>query len=182
MKNIEQLDCEAEIGKTYIVPILYGNIHTNGVPVINLCVADDFGSKEKHWHIDIRFATEDELRITHFTPIIETISGNYITIDISDSDYLMREKRICLRDYKDNYSPLNSFYLTEIHPRKMKMNCMKCPHKGYNLYQGPVSENGRKVTCPMHGLKWDMYTGEYCGQDYIDPTTEVLGGIYANND
>ena len=39
----------------------------------------------------------------------------------------------------------------------------KCPHKGGPLSQGIVS--GKTVTCPLHGLKMQLETGEAVAPD-----------------
>lgn len=40
-----------------------------------------------------------------------------------------------------------------------KLTGLVCPHRGYDLSHEPVADDGT-ITCPMHGLRWNAFTGE----------------------
>lgn len=71
---------------------------------------------------------------------------------------------ICLRRMpKYLYSPNSPVKVLEKHFAGCKLRERCCPHKGTELGSMPRSclPDGRTcVTCPAHGLNWDMKTGE----------------------
>jgi nitrite reductase (NADH) small subunit len=58
----------------------------------------------------------------------------------------------------------------------------RCPHKSGPLIRGYVS--GRSITCPMHGWRYDLATGESerPATATVYPVTVEAGGVFIDMD
>lgn len=116
---------------------------------------------EKHYHIDWRFLPKiylNEQEGYHramgwfkqfnntyfFSPIME--------YEIKETDYL---PFTYLRHFGE--FPEHSFDELVEKYKNVRMHDMICPHKKANLRSCEVIDN--VVTCPCHGLKWNVKTG-----------------------
>lgn len=151
-----------QIGESFMVRTV--KLSRNGKifiwPVVDEKHTDEgYGQPKPHYHVDWRFMPEkiiqeqrdfynfEEKEKEYFMPVMEyeTIEELYM-----DWEYL--------RDHyfpeTNTFSDLRKF----MEEKKARMKKMRCPHHKTNLTScKPVND---VVTCPQHGLKWNIKTGE----------------------
>lgn len=58
----------------------------------------------------------------------------------------------------------------------------KCPHNGFPLSQGKLSQDGKSIVCPMHRYQYNLQTGRCShssgGAARVFPVEEREGGLY----
>lgn len=133
-------------------------------PVVDKSHADSpHEQPQSHYHIDWRFMPETEIVIQrnyyhHLYPKWKELNAEYYA-PIMEVDKLQEYffKYEYLRDFD---FPLNSFkhLEQEMLQKGCKMKKMKCPHHGTNLISCKSIDG--VVTCPQHGLRWNVKTGE----------------------
>jgi len=182
MQRIDELTAPPVVGKFYLVPtareIWDGRM---GVWPILLPFHEDaeiIGFRWDHAHLDRRFLTPSQWAGADFGfyTAERNVDGRPLSQYASDGDLpsLRRasrprpavewRRRKCYREItphivhsmKDKawFPRLESAYA---HCR-LKPGLI-CPHRGAHLGSMPVDEHGH-VICPMHGLKWNVQTGE----------------------
>jgi hypothetical protein len=155
------------IGETYLVKCVYAKFGSESnkhwVPVFGELHHDkELYLEKKHYHIDWRF--RDRI---HQESQEETyrLHGYYLGIKNTYFYQPILEENIIIEEYKPliyqrhfEEFPEHSFdELLDLY-KGVKMQGMICPHKRANLASCEII-NGC-VTCPCHGLKWNVETGE----------------------
>lgn len=143
-------------------------------PVLGSAHTDEeiIGFKPLHYHIDWRFCDEQAWRWLkgpewRWRPNPWNVFGiplhmNHLgkQIEPGHANYETRVSRLrCKREL-----PAYPHYIAHWQ-RKLEQHhaadCLRrgvCPHRGYDLSREPVVDG--VVTCPLHGLRWDVSTGK----------------------
>ncbi len=138
--------CDVIEGNEYDVPCVHTN--TNHVVPVMLPAHIDknefcLKSVDLHYHIDKRFqvplAYHNSDAVLH--SFVEDVS--YIKLKAIKSHYIMEDARF--ENFNISYQMDN--------PQEIAKNRI-CPHQGTKI----TNSCG---TCPAHGLKWNLETGEY---------------------
>ena len=171
-------------------PDEYDNRKPHWVPVIGPAHNDIevIGFEPEHWHVDFRFldartkrraaAKDIEGAEVYSLPVsaiwpedYDSTSrhrSGYITVSsipsadpvIDSSRYLRVKRSRCKADYPG--SPFTLPWLRELErayaDTRLKAGLI-CPHKGADLSTFEPDERDC-VTCPLHGLTWNVRTGE----------------------
>lgn len=188
MKNTRLLDLETPpvIGEIYLVPCISMYIGKTReyefVPIIGQAHSDpELGNDSWHGHLDVRFATDDEIRkYTHVDPIKIRNASTNLNFDIPIFSLHVQQPKIeevskvcvgecldlrsCMRSdswminrYVPNYD-LHTVMENEQEHKKLDLKCKICPHRGVQL--NSVAPTDGVLTCPGHGLQWSITTGE----------------------
>jgi hypothetical protein len=140
--------------------------------------AEIIGFPWKHWHVDWRFASEGVFKRTVRQKFGFQDSGIVF-------NYVLQRFPVQQENDGTKYETDEAFHLGEVAVRRvtckrampaypyklatwlpklatacagMRMKNMVCPHRGMPLKGCPL--NGDVVTCPGHGLRWNVKTGE----------------------
>ena len=134
-------------------------------PVFAKSHSDKDYQPEEHYHIDWRFMTES-IMLEHRKYYQNLYPNYWKDLNAEYFEPIMKDTEVISESYEKwkylrNFDfPKEQFIKIE---KKMidcgaKMKNMRCPHHGTNLTScKPV--NG-VVTCPQHGLRWNIKTGE----------------------
>lgn len=158
-----------EIGKFYSVPTVYGlfGIKFDNWPVLGPMHDDKeiIGFPYVHYHYDFRFFNPTQwafaLRWTNDRPHAMIMSYVPDKPDTKPGVIIFRRRKyqreypqfpVELKTKKNWMGRLEDKY------RDATMENWTCPHKGASLRGLPIDEAGC-VTCPLHGLRWDLETG-----------------------
>jgi hypothetical protein len=146
-----------EVGKLYSVPCvqvrqdyLFRTKFLEWIPVLpNLHDEIEIdGDPIKHYHADSRFINP-ELK-SYLPAIIETWLVSTETT-VKELPYFQD-----FTDKQPAYFPfLSGQYL--VLKQNVTLKKLVCPHQNYPLDECTPDENGT-VTCPLHGLKWNIHT------------------------
>lgn len=161
-----------EVGKFYTVPA----VRTTGEDVRDgICwlpvLGPEHSDKEhinfpaEHWHIDWRFAPDRSYRSatgflgpSHCYAVIIQRFSNSNGKPLVEGDPVMRRMK-CKRElpaYPFHRVPWLAKLKDAYADHKLKPG-MVCPHRGLPLQGCP--RDGDVVTCPGHGLRWNVTTG-----------------------
>lgn len=154
-----------EIGRFYVVPTVRGRIHTmdHDWPVLGPKHEDTeiIHFSHHHYHIDWRFVSQSD-----FERLCQRRAGHYGTVlheGGTNPDGLppaeMRRRK-CLRTFESVGSYPRAPWLLELEAKyaKSRITNLICPHRGISL-EG-CARDGDVVTCPGHGLRWNVKTFE----------------------
>lgn len=171
MKIEPVFESELTIGKFYSVPTVHGlfGYKWDDWPVLGPAHDDQeiIGFPYVHYHYDFRFFNADQwafaLRYTGGTPNKMVMSHNPDCPETKLGAIAFRRRK-CAREYPR--FPLPTYkgkwgWLPAL-IEKYKDAVVKdwiCPHRGASLRGLPVDEAGC-VTCPLHGLRWNIETGQ----------------------
>lgn len=187
-----------EVGKFYRVPcLLTKNRLADGwstlwngewIPVIGPLHRDD-GPVEfpwLHWHVDLRFVSDrvfKEMEIgapatksPYAMPLQKhplgwsptNWRGEEKTGDSFVEGETIMKLRKCRRAFPA-YPSRHAFWLPKLHEefKDVRLKGMVCPHRGIPLDGCP--RKGDVVTCPGHGLRWNVKTGALVRQTQTEP-------------
>jgi hypothetical protein len=173
IQRLSDIEGEPEVGKFYLVPcLLYRGDWT---PVMGPRHDDKefIGVVEEHYHRDVRF-TDDGTCEYLASEIFQPAPDAYTMLSIVSTRFAKGEpvykRRKCRRrmpefpiELRRRLDPLITSHATWIKPleaayKDANANCGRCPHRGFSLQGLPVKDG--KVTCPGHGLRWSVETGE----------------------
>lgn len=155
------------VGKFYNVPCIQSE---NGkwFPILGPKHedADYIRFPTEHYHFDFRFITNSDIirqfgRSYHpgqfFGSVATAARGMAGGCYRMDTIKTMRRK--CIRQMPE-YPIDRAIWLPQLEAAyaDKKMKCMTCPHRGIPLDGLPVKDG--VVTCPVHGLRWNVTTGE----------------------
>lgn len=153
-----------EIGKSYMVPcVLTTKENRIGrgkyVPVIGPKHEDAefIGFPYQHWHVDWRFISKEILDVSSAigsSLLAQIVHANYAGGDI------VKRKMMCKREmpkYPTNLEKIKWIPKLEQAYADCAMKKMVCPHRGLPL--DGCETNNDVVTCPGHGLRWNIKTG-----------------------
>lgn len=157
---VENIKRPLKKGEVFLVPCMYQN--KNGyeyiTPVINHPHNDvENGQRIVHYHADYRF-------------LIYEYVDDLLYVKNQHSKYIFCENKrpvlhvdgeivhILLPVINEDFAGITS--PVHIKNSKLKHDCVykgKCPHRGYDLSQ--VRAINDVITCPLHGLRFDAWTG-----------------------
>jgi hypothetical protein len=163
-----------EIGKFYVVPCVKsvgGDAYWKGewVPVIGPEHedAEHINFPASHWHVDLRFASARMFKrlcwrggesSAYIFPLQRHKYGEKWGDPFIEGGVVLKRRK-CMRQWpewprsKASWMPkLETAYACS------KLKGMVCPHRGIPL--AGASRDGDVVTCPGHGLRWNVVTGE----------------------
>ena len=166
---------EYVIGKFYMVPCikpLHPPRNMRGwIPIIGPLHEDREFLKfpEEHYHIDWRFVSASQWKSTEYSRAIQPgyeyaivtsarlkRLGHPVEDNITEPPRMMRRR--CNRAF-GAYPNILARWMQELidaHKECRLKPGLICPHKGVPLHGIP----GDIVTCPGHGLRWNVKTGE----------------------
>jgi hypothetical protein len=104
-----------------------------GLPVL-LPPHDDFdmfGDGGQHYHIDYRYCADDPIQHK---------------VIFADVKHTWEERELVRKEYQIDMNSFVVFFLLTQAYQGEKLNCGKCPHKGFSVTNGQ---------CPGHGLTFD---------------------------
>jgi len=173
MDRPEDLATPPIVGRYYLVPCveirLAGFGWSRGFwPVIGPEHEDAklLNFSQRHFHVDARFLTAPQLaEVSRFRHGV--FSNPICTSSRIDGRRLpgwrapTLRKRLCQRE-QPAYPARG---LPELVPElpaafvQAKVKCGRCPHKGLPLSSLPREPGTDIVTCPGHGLRWDLASG-----------------------
>lgn len=171
LPKVSELTTEPVVGQYYMVPCVrmrhqwLHSLHMKGwVPVSGPSHedADYIGFPDEHWHFDIRF-----IRTTTWT------FGEVARCNAVEMGPMLRKKK-CIRSMPD-YPTFEIPWMPKLESAysDKKMKCMTCPHRGLPLNGLPVV-NGI-VTCPGHGLRWNVSDGSLVPRNLPSASAEKAG-------
>ena len=162
------------------------------IPVIGPPHSDGeiIGFNHVHWHVDFRFLRKEQREtmcgqsssvfsypITFAAPEVGD-GAVRVGVNLLPSPEYPRESywRVMLRQFRENYPPYPYSpgdgkpswlpRLEEAHADDT-LHGLVCPHRGASL-EGMAPDPEGCVTCPLHGLRWNLVSGKLC------PITEGL--------
>jgi len=123
------------------------------------------GQEDQHYHVDDRFPMQYTAKATPKLRIYPDLEEGRLEI-----------RRLCMRSEK----VLSATPPLMIRKSKLKHKCIhkgKCPHRGFDL-TGVKPRNG-KITCPLHGLEFDVETGKLLNEPRVEYLREKIQGLRA---
>lgn len=168
----------ATVGRYYMVPCLFvpkelrAWIAEEWAPILgNKHIDPELGVDAEHFHIDWRFVREATLKFAS-AGVIKSPHGKIITNDSGDifdhklTGMPVLKRRLCKRAMPE-FPSLEGKSSRRIFARMeagMLERCARlkdghiCPHRGIDLR--PFADAEGFATCPGHGLRWNLSTGE----------------------
>jgi len=172
IQRVSELEHEPIVGKFYLVPcVKYA--HGRWIPIIGPehDDADYINVPQRHFHQDLRFLSDHEITtyLERYARIAVSCSPEQLSMTkILFASRLQHrtpvERKVkCRRSMSDfpmiiSLLPAPWFEELEKAYSKQKLSCLRCPHRGMPLNGIPVKDS--KVTCPGHGLQFNINTGE----------------------
>lgn len=161
-------------GTKYLVPCFFpflGTMRPKWYPILlteSTHTDPDLGVTVEHLHYDSRFIAYKDLLIKDGQPYIASVvvglPAHHTWGQMEESSMIVWKKRTCYR--KEQVFPQPQFERLVTGRIKdqyahARMENMTCPHRGTCMKGHLVkSINGKQgVTCPAHGLAWDIETG-----------------------
>ena len=154
-----------EIGKFYVVPTVRGKLYhiDRNWPVLGPKHEDSefIGFPEQHYHVDWRFVPDRDYRHSSLrlftrvaTPLMQSNGGP--NCDLPSP--MMRRRKYQRAFDVSIFQQVRWLLTLETAYASCKMTNLICPHRGLPLNGCP--QDGDVVTCPGHGLRWNVKTGE----------------------
>jgi len=166
-------------GVRYLVPLVWvenGDLPTGWWPVTGPQHEDKehINFEPQHWHPDLRFLTEGQLRC--LTELYSSFRTEELYSEGSEGTYRAHAHAILAQFVRRHVvRPRLCRRLQPVYPRfrmgfywlqnleaayldRELKGCLRCPHRGVSLSNLPRDRQGR-VVCPAHGLRWDLKTG-----------------------
>jgi hypothetical protein len=161
-------DAEPTVGLTYRVPTAFGlygsRDRTDWWPILGSWHEDaaiiGFGSH--HYHFDFRFFSD-----VQWDYLARQVEGYYfgaVLCRVTAEGRVIRRDLVCMRPmpiYPTRLAPWLGKLQDAYRDHRLKDDLI-CPHKGAPLKGLPVRDGC--VTCPLHGLRWDMETRRLAGE------------------
>jgi Rieske [2Fe-2S] domain len=177
MKRVSEIEGEPQVGKFYMVPCLING--GTRIPVLGPEHEDKeyIGFERPHYHFDLRFLPDKKIanRVGYLyererKPICspEEFMMLVVTIEVFGAHEIAEcpvkcRRRMPVFPLENGVSVLHWFSALEAAFADKKLNCARCPHRGFPLSAENADENG-VVVCPGHGLAWNIQTGEMVGR------------------
>lgn len=152
-----------EVGRRYRVPTVRGYIFRKlrDWPVIGPLHedADIIGYAPLHYHIDWRFVPDRDLPPARWSLYAIVMNESPLNRSLEEQRPVVR-LRLCRRTWAP-YPRDKATWLPQLEAKYAgcALKGAVCPHRGLPLDSCPADENGI-VTCPGHGLRWDINTGK----------------------
>lgn len=192
LTKITELNKPPEVGTWYAVPtyrvIVKQKVHH--LPVLTPSHEDGrlFRFPIWHYHLDLRFIHDNELRKlmdTHiFIKVKKVEDWHYLALgDVfplvrtmsnrPDSESLLWKAVPCVRDYHPvKNTNLHRIISEEPRYQQERPYCGKCPHRGVNLDQVKPDADGIRV-CPAHGGRWKVADGKISAEPFFVPRLQM---------
>lgn len=156
-----------EVGRTYDVPCIVLTPRV-ALPVLTAEPHADpeLGVSAEHHHYDTRFLLDWELEglaarlVGYERPVDDAPAVMLVVERARVGKVIRRENRSCLREtptFPSEVAAWSQGLAPTYSGRKWRGGCRACPHRGTPL-RGLEPVGGR-ITCPAHGLKFDVETG-----------------------
>lgn len=176
LQRVSELSAPPEIGRRYLVPVVEGRVlkRKGWWPVVGPRHEDAelINFDAQHYHLDPRFLAPGEWNCVsapvgawgvvgcYRHPLIFGPSGR---VPKSSPEWRPRLCRRALPAYPRDLAPW--LPVLEVAYADCRLTPgLVCPHRGAPLAGLPVEDG--LVTCPLHGLRWNVATGE------LAPTVE----------
>ena len=163
--RVEDLTRPPIIGETYMVPCIWGTSlkvrlteRFKWLPIIGPRHNDaEYIKFDKfHYHFDHQFLSDEDRDGLY--GLFESRPLLFVAVHFDESVGIVHWPMICMR-HVERYPRLSfSNDLDEAYCAKT-VTCGKCPHRGLPLGSLPREPGTDIVTCPGHGLRWDLKTG-----------------------
>lgn len=153
-----------EIGKFYQVPTVYGVLFYQWAdwPVIGPMHEDKeiINFPAIHYHLDFRFFTQGQWGWVRRVFSVPQSGVLHEQNGVKLGPVVFRRRK-CQREYPAFPLKDHQTWLFELRQKYKKtvMTDWTCPHRGASLRGMPIDEAGC-VTCPLHGLRWDLESGK----------------------
>jgi len=178
LQHIADVD-SPEIGRFYLVPVVYGYWlrWLRWWPILGGWHEDMkyIGFAKHHYHVDARFVEELHPTPEHMQPPIWQefrlpmqnwdLNENKVPFPRQPREQTLGEPVIKRRRYRRHFPD----YPRTRAPWMTRLECayknhqlkpgLVCPHRGTPL-RGLVVDSDGCVTCPLHGLRWNVSTGK----------------------
>lgn len=165
LQRVEDLTEPPVIGETYMVPCIWGTSYKSynpsrfkWLPILGPRHSDAEYIKFEplHYHFDHQFLTDaDRDRLTclfEYRPLL------FVVVHFDASVGIVHWPLICQR-HVDRYPEVSFSKELRAAYSDKRVTCGKCPHRGLPLGSLPREPGTDIVTCPGHGLRWDLKTG-----------------------
>ena len=180
-QRIDKLKAPPVVGKFYMVPCIRVTESSYLPPGLWPITGPKHEDAEllnfpfQHFHVDVRFLTPKQVR-AHGSPYglgdgssVRSVLVRPITVTFADgspnsvrwsgpelAELRCRRKMPLYPEVADQplWKQLGDAYADK------RVKCGKCPHRGLPLESLPREPGTDIVTCPGHGLRWDLKTGE----------------------
>lgn len=180
LPRADELKTPPVVGKFYMVPCITvtgGYLKPGLYPVIGPKHedGDHLGFPYEHIHLDLRFLPPAQARMTPYVWGVEEKSRLRAALlrPIVFDFYHSEPARLtwqgpdlvqipCRRTMPDHpaVTHLSGWKLLHRAYADKRVKCGKCPHRGLPLESLPREPGTDIVTCPGHGLRWNLKTGE----------------------
>lgn len=177
---VEDLKEPPVVGRYYMVPCVEVQAGVSGLspgfwPVTGPQHEDHdvIGFPHRHWHFDFRFLSAEQAKQKAMQrgSVLTTERNTWRPWHRQDGPgdiegipgIAMRvtlQRRRCMRA-AERFPRLRAEWMRALEQKHegCVVKCGKCPHRGLPLESLP-REKGDIVTCPGHGLRWDLKTGK----------------------
>ena len=177
IQRVEDLKEPPVVGRYYMVPCVEVQTGVSGLsagfwPVTGPQHEDHdvIGFPYRHWHVDLRFLSAQQAgeKAMQWGSVLTTERKTWCFWpgpgDIEGipgiATQVTMQRRRCMRT-AEWFPRLRALWMSELEQKHEScvVKCGKCPHRGLPLESLP-RERGDIVTCPGHGLRWDLKTGK----------------------
>ncbi|MBD2099232.1 Rieske 2Fe-2S domain-containing protein [Trichocoleus sp. FACHB-591] len=159
--RIEALDSLPVVGAFYDVPCLVCDRTGSWVPILGDLHSDpEIGISIMHWHPDARFLSKLQIRLLFRLEDVASVLPLVVNRDDIPDSTVQRRVLKCFRQMPEfPVTPRTKPFTQGLEKifSDRKLECLSCPHRHFNLADVPVVED--QVTCPGHGLRWNVKTG-----------------------
>ena len=172
MQRVSEIEGEPVVGRYYLVPSI--RIRGVWIPIFGPKHEDrDYiGFTQHHYHFDLRFLSDAyiKFRVGHYyekeqkpTCAPEQFMMQVVTVEIYGESAVVERRKLCRRRMPifpttTGVTTKNWFPKLEAAYAETKLNCARCPHRGFPLSKDNADEDGN-VVCPGHGLCFNLNTG-----------------------
>jgi nitrite reductase/ring-hydroxylating ferredoxin subunit len=173
MKKVTEVQ-SLTVGTKYLVPCFFpfrGTMRPKWYPILlaeSTHTDPDLGVTVEHLHYDSRFIADKDLLMKDGQPYIASVvvglPAHHTWEQMEESSMIVWKKRTCYR--KEQAFPQPQFERLVTDKIKgqyayTRMENMTCPHRRTCMKGHPIKNiDGKQgVTCPAHGLTWNIETG-----------------------
>lgn len=173
--RVTELTAPPLVGWRYLVPAVEGSGYGGLWPVTGPVHEDGevIGFTREHLHYDLRFLSHEQLDELCGRNGKELFSRDFVGRPDEDAHAMVRTARnfekiswvpkMCVREQPSHAIDGGQapwLGALEDHVASARVKCGTCPHRGLPLSSLPRAPGTNVVTCPGHGLSWDLTTGE----------------------
>lgn len=183
MSTVQKMTGEVvpEVGRYYLVPCRAVHGTSRWYPIHGPLHDDrDIGIAAKHHHVDLRFMSKRQIlrwivwRNTNLPPEVEAMTQVIGDTHGGRQTAVFYRKVMCKRQMPQ----FPALAWQERIGRRFAGHCLNlehpvCPHKGFSLTGLPQDADGI-VTCPGHGLRWNLRTGRLVARQAERREVEAL--------